>query len=402
MPGKFVICTIEGCNEDVAKGRLKYCSDSCRKKFARRRHEDGVNIKTTDERVERERQKMRAEEDKKLLKSLARSEAKRELYVSAVQEALSAFKPSTPRPWLIKQDRTTDVDWEIDISDWHVGQSTPQETTGGMYEQTTEIVQKQVDSLLHAMSLIYHEANGKRVKRLWVNIMGDLIENDNMRPSQLREIDLPVVKQTIVAYDLVSYFLRTCLEMPGLEELVVDISGGNHDRTTQKAGNAGLGESDYVDCFSFIIGEFIKRGFEDDPRVSVTNWETFFGTREFGGIRHVFEHGSSIRGSGGSYGGIPFYPIIRAAQQYESMLGGVDMVHFGHLHTPYLLPLGQDGWVVGNGALPATSTFVQSRYKKIRRPQQWLIEFHHSVGATKFEPLYADLGLPKPGDVWKK
>jgi hypothetical protein len=82
------------------------------------------------------------------------------------------------------------------------------------------------------------------------------------------------------------------------------------------------------------------------------------------------------------------------------MLGGVDMVWFGHQHTPYVIPLGQQGHIVGNGSLPATSRFVQSSFKSIRRPQQWLVEFHRNHGATAFRPLYADIDLPKPGAVW--
>lgn len=395
------ICALDDCS-NPALDKRKYCSDDHRKENARRRYKAGVNLHTAEERVEKERQRIRDADHRRVLEQLSRSEAKRERYIEAVRNALTPFEPSTPSPWPVSDNKLTDVDWAVCLSDWHLGQLTAIEHTKGMYEQTTEITSNQIDQLLHAMGLIYHEASGKRVRNLWLNFMGDLVEGDSMRPSQLREIDMPVVKQTVVAWDLISKFIRTCLDMPGLEHITVDFVGGNHDRTTTRPGNAGLGESDYVDTFSFLIGEYTSRSFENEPRVDVTNWETYFGTREFGGIRHVFEHGASVRTSGGSYGGVPFYPIHNAARQYESMLGGVDMVWFGHLHTPYLLPLGQDGWVVGNGSLPASSTYIQSRFKKLRRPQQQLVEFHHSVGATKFEPLYADIGLPKPGDVWKK
>lgn len=404
------ICALVGCEaitprERAARG-AKYCSDACRKLNASRRYQQGVSgtragePRTLEEQVENEREKMRQQEMTRTLSELTRGEAKRREYTDAIQSVLKPFQPSKVFPFP-EHDTQTTVDWAVQVSDWHVGQKTDLEHTGGMYEQTLEVTRAQVDKLIAALSGIFYEAKGKRVKRLWVPILGDIVEGDSMRPAQLREIELPVVKQTVAGFDLLAYFLRTLLELPGLEELIVDVVGGNHDRTTTKAGNAGLGETDFVDTFAWLVGAMLQRSFEDDPRVSVTNWETFFGRREYAGLRHVFEHGASIRSGGGSYGGIPFYPIVNAARQYESMLGGVDCVWLGHLHTPYHLALGQEGHIIGNGALPATSRFVQSRYKSLRRPQQWLVEFHRQHGVTAFRPLYADINLPKPGEVWK-
>ena len=399
-------CDRDDCPEDTI-GRRKYCSDRCRMLVAQRRYRAGTSRSLPSEdpdvegQVKNQQDRLETDELKRTLQGLARSEAKRVRYIDAIQSVLSPFEPSQPLPFRTHDGHTV-VDWAIPTSDWHVGQYTPIETTGGIYEQTVAKVHAQVDRLLFALSSIFHESQGKRVRKLWVPILGDIVENDAMRPAQLRKIEMPVVKQTVDAYDLLTVFLRGLLELPGLEELIVDVVGGNHDRTTAKAGLAGLGETDYVDTWAWIIGAFLERVFEREPRVTIKNWDTYFGTRQFGGLRHVFEHGSTIRGSGGSYGGIPWYPIHNAARKYIEMLGGVDMVWFGHRHVPYVIPLAQGGWVVGNGALPATSEFAQSQLKAIRRPQQWLVEFHSTVGATKFEPLYADIELPQPGDVWKE
>lgn len=396
-------CSLDDCLTP-ALPRRKYCSDECRKRNARRRYRNGesntLQVPTLDDRVAKEKERLRQKEMARTLQELSRGAAKRQEYTEAIKSVLEPLEPSEVFPFP-EHDATTTVEWAVQISDWHVGQKTTLEHTGGMYEQTVEVVRAQVDKLITAISGIFYESKGKHVKRLWVPLLSDIVENDSMRPSQLREIQIPVVKQVMEGFDLLAYFFRTLLQLPGLEELIVDAVGGNHDRTTPKAGLAGLGETDYCDTFAWLIGEMLKRAFADDPRVTVENWETFFGTREFAGLKHAFEHGSSIRTSGGSYGGIPFYPIVNAARQYESMLGGVDCVWLGHLHTPYHLALGQEGHIIGNGALPATSRFVQSRYKTIRRPQQTLVEFHRKHGLTAIRPLYADIDLPKPGEVWK-
>lgn len=396
-------CALEGC-EAPALPNSKYCAPEHRKDNARRRydrsnHTPNVTGKSLDERITLEQERLRQKRLRDDLTELTRTAAKRQQYVDAIHAALQPFEPSEVFP-LPLHDAQTEVDWVLVLSDWHIGQRTLIETTGGVYEQTLSVSRRQVDRLLQSISGIFHEAQGKHVRRILGLVLGDVVENDAMRPAQLREIEIPVVKQTIEAADLLSYFFRTVLQLPGLEELLIEFVPGNHDRTTQKAGNAGLAEHDYVDSFAWLIGEILKRGFENDPRVALTNHESFFGFREFGGLRHVFEHGSSIRTSGGSYGGVPFYPIVNAARHWESHLGGVDIVYFGHLHVPYTLPLGQQGRIIGNGALPPTSRFIQSRYKTIRRPQQTLVELHREHGITAIRDLYADVGLLNPGEVW--
>lgn len=403
-----IICALEDCNEEVPAERLvngaKYHAEVCRLRNARRRYSRGESgrsstTRTLPEAVKVETEKLEAKEMKRSLLELTRSAAKRFEYVTAIKSSLAAYEPSLVFPFP-EQDAHTKVMWAVMLSDWHIGQATTMEHTGGMYEQTLAVTRAQVDRLIRAISGIFYESKGKVVTDLWIPILGDIVEGDSMRPAQLREIELPVVMQTVEGFDLLSYFINTMLELPGLEHLYIDMVGGNHDRTTSKPGNAGLGETDFVDTFAWLIGAMLQRRFENDPRVSIENWETFFGTRNFAGLRHVFEHGASIRGGSGSYGGIPWYPIANAARKYSEMLGGVDMVWLGHQHTPYVIPLGQQGHIVGNGSLPATSRYVQSSFKSIRRPQQWLVEFHRNHGATAFRPLYADIDLPKPGEVW--
>ena len=343
---------------------------------------------------------MERREQTAMLRSLAGSEAKRERYVGAIQEVLTPFTPSVKVKMVSDKKDKTVVDWVIHITDWHIGQYTKIEHTGGIYTQTSEITKIQVHKLLQAIKDIHAEATGKHVRKILVIITGDIVEGDGMRPSQLREIDMAVTQQTVVALDLLSWFIGSLAELPGVETVEAEMVGGNHDRTSSKPGGAGLGETDYIDTYAWLIGQMMERGFEDDPRISINTWDTFFGYREFAGLRHAFEHGAAIKGGGG-YGGVPWYPIHNRARLLDAELGGVDCVWFGHWHIPYMLPLGQRGWILGGGALPATTTYVQSKMMKTRMPTQTLAEFHSEHGLTKVEPLYANVGLVKPGDVWK-
>jgi hypothetical protein len=84
------------------------------------------------------------------------------------------------------------------------------------------------------------------------------------------------------------------------------------------------------------------------------------------------------------------------------MVGGVDIVWLGHLHTPYKIPLGQDGWIIGNGSLLPSSPFIQSTYKRVRRPEQNLVEIHRKHGTTAVRDIYCDSALEEVGAIWEK
>ena len=322
-----------------------------------------------------------------------------------LREVITPFEPSKIiRPPSLKKE-VADVSWSIDLSDWQVGQYTPIQSTGGMYEQTTRVAKAQLDKIWEAIQSIFAVEIGggrKRLRELWLNFIGDLVDGVCLRPSQARAIDSTVTQQTIEVADLAALFIRRCLTLPGIDIIYIDMVGGNHDRTSSKPGNASLGELDFVDTYAWLIGHWLDRIFVDEPRVQIKVWDTFYGYRVFGGLNHAFEHGASFRGGAGGYGGVPWYPISNAAKKYGEMLGNVDVVHMGHFHQPAVLPLGQSGWVFMNGALPVSSQFIQSSFKSLRAPLQWLIEYnlkHQWVNG--WYPLYADVGqFVKHGEVW--
>lgn len=403
------ICAYSPCNEEVRPPSTKYCSDAHRKEQARYMYdvrkgdrEAGVSL---DDRIDRERERIAFREESKQLAQLQRTEAKRQAYLQVLRDTTQTFEvsPLIKGPDLDKDP--ANVSWGIDLSDWQVGQYTPIQSTGGMYEQTTEVAGKQLDKIWTAILSIFDIEIGsgkKHLDTIWLLFNGDLVDGDCLRPSQARMIDRTVTQQTLEVADLASLFIRRVLTLPGIRHVVIDMIGGNHDRTSSKPGNASLGELDFVDTYAWLIGHWLRRVFENEPRVDITVWDTFYGYRTFGGMNHAFEHGASFRGAGGSYGGIPWYPILNAASKYDAMLGDVDVVHMGHFHRPGILPLGQEGWLIMNGALPVSSQFIQSSFKALRAPVQFLTEYNlKHKWVNNWHPLYADVGqFVSKGAVW--
>ncbi len=292
-----------------------------------------------------------------------------------------------------------------EISDWQMGQWCKLGATGSMYQQTSAITKRQVYQLWNTIEWRHKiSLAGKRYKDAWLLNLGDMCEGDQMRVSQAAAIDAPVTTQAIDVLDLEAFLITKLLEH--FEVVHVRRVGGNHDRTSAKPGNAGLGELGYTDTYSWLIGEFLKRMFSkviDSGRLDIVNHESFFGTSVIAGMRWVYEHGSSFKTSTGSYGGVPYYPIANAARGYKEMLDGADVVSFAHHHKAMVLPMnGGWGWHVMNGALPPSSQWIQASFKGYGRPIQLEVELHEDKGLTDWAPLYLEQPEHmRPGNYWK-
>lgn len=337
------------------------------------------------------------------LRRLTSAENHRQDALRVIRDMAALVEPpklERPRPPK-KAPRHT---WAPVLSDWQLGQYTKMEATGGMFEQTSAVTKAQVRDLWKVLTHLYEiERHGKDIQELVIFSLGDLLENDQMRVSQAAHVDSLVTRQAIDVTDLLSWFLQQATALfPKVRLLHV---GGNHERTSPKAGNAGLGELGYTDTYSWLIGEFLRRMFErsiDAGRLEIVNHESFFGTSIVANQRCVYEHGASFKASTGSYGGISYYSIANAAAGYQRMLDGADLVLMGHHHTAMVLPMG-NGWQVVNGALPPSSDYGQSKFKSVRRPVQVLLDLHHEQGLVNWKPVYLDTpNMVKPGEHWKR
>jgi len=347
------------------------------------------------------------EHDRKLeytreLKNMTAAANRLASYEKILKECLGAYEP-TPlvRPTIERSDLPTH-EWGLVLSDWHTGQQTRIEETGGMYHQDVETTRRQVvkiwESLVEIKTI---ESAGRNIRRLHNFVLGDLTEHDDLRPSQHRKVEDVFTVQTVQAFDLLTWLIRQ--ELTIFDFVEVDMIGGNHDRISRNRGDAGLGELGYTDTMAWLMGAFMERLFAPDiasGRLKIRNWETFFGYKEILGYKCVFEHGASFPWSAFSYGGVPWYGVQNLGVRYQTMLGEANLVLLGHGHRPAIIPL-STGWIGINGALPPSSNYAQATFKSIQRPLQWLLSIHHEMGLTGFTPIYCDVpGQLQPGQVW--
>jgi hypothetical protein len=335
------------------------------------------------------------------LKKSTALESRIRRYIDVLRECLTAYKPTPLIAPVKSKEKAKLPQHELILctGDWHTGQQTKIHETGGIYEQDVATTRKQIVILFESLVRLHAiQSAGINFTKLHIIGLGDLIDNDDMRPSQHRHVEDVMTVQTIQAFDLFAWLCRQALTV--FDQVEVDLVGGNHDRTGRAKGNAGLGELDYADTMSWLIGEFVKRLFKDEARIKVRNWNTFFGYKAVAGQKVIFEHGSSIKWNANSYGGVPWYGVSMLPKRYADMLGKPDITIIGHGHRPAIIPDGR-GWQVMNGALPATSNYEQSSFKTVHRPLQWLLSVHKKYGLAGWTPIYLDTpGTVLPGQIW--
>jgi len=329
--------------------------------------------------------------------------AARELYAQTIAE----HAPLLTVPTIERVGRRSDTakpvhTWGLLVSDIHVGQRTSAEHTGGLFTQSMELCVDQMHTLASKIErLHYFASKATHIERMYLFVLGDIVEGDGMRPSQHTKIDALVTRQTVQATDLLSYLIQHLLSF--IPEVVVHVVGGNHDRTSQKAGDGGLGELGYEDTYAWLIGAFLERLFTKhvaSGRLKLTNWASFFGGEVIYDRRFVFEHGASFPTSTGSYGGIGWYPIQNAAGKYAQMLDGADFVLMGHFHRPAVLPFGR-GEQILNGAFPPSTHYVQSSFKTVVMPSQVMFDMHAEHGLCTWQKLtLPHEGVAPAGQFW--
>lgn len=367
--------------------------------------EEQVFQEALDERLRRERENTQRKFELAELRRLTNLANQ----IQAIKDCIATYAPAIevppyqpPKP---KLDRAAPEHvWMLLLSDWQLGQRTTLGSSGLLFEQTSEVCKQQVRAVWEKLEALHTiSQHSVRVDTLAIMALGDLIDNDQMRPSQATGVDALVTVQFLGALDLFIWIVRQALRR--FRQVIIEGVGGNHGRTSPKAGNAGLGELGYIDNYEWLLIATLERIFEKEiasGRLVIRNHDSFFGTTKIANLRIVFEHGASFRAGTGSYGGVAYYAIQNAAKGYAEMLGGADLVLMGHFHRPLILPMANGwGWQILNGALPPSSEFAQSNFKAFGRPSQTLLELHPDHGLIGWKLLYCEHpSQMRPGTYW--
>jgi hypothetical protein len=204
------------------------------------------------------------------------------------------------------------------MGDWHSGAKIESEERGPSSEQDGATTRRQVALLWASIErLLELPPAGLSYRKLHIIALGDLIETKDLRPTPDRRGDELISVQTIQVFELFTWLCRQALTIfPRVE---VELVGGSHDRVTGN-GDAALRELADAEAVSFLIGEFARRQFANEPRISVRTWPTCFGSKQVAERRVVFARGGSSTWNENGYGRLPWYQAPLLPRTYAEML----------------------------------------------------------------------------------
>jgi len=403
----------EQCSQsfNVKRKGQKYCTSACQYDARNAKRRRGPNpspqraakpidaLLTIDEHVAQLDEQEHLRSLKKDVQEKIRLAAFQQRVLSMAADLLPQYEPKPLRQAVHTSNHKALVGIAV-FSDWHIGQYTTFSQTGEVFEQTTQLAENQIDLFVEKFKeILAVKRKGHPVEAIYPLFLGDLTEGV-LRPRAAVESDMLHMRQAFHAMRCIDYLLR---EFEDLDLKVnAHMVGGNHDRTSQKAGNAGLGELAYDEQVVWLIGQFLQHQHANRDAIDIKVWDSFYGREIIAGRRFAFEHGASFRWSSGSYGGVPYYAVANAARGYIEMLNGADVIVMGHGHIPNLLTRGKTN-IVMNGALPPSTSWVQSSFKQVIPPCQVLLWFHEEIGFVGYEPIWLDVGQVSNSDaIWHR
>lgn len=323
-------------------------------------------VATLEQRVSDEKAAViRRAEERDLRRKLG-ERARSEILADAISAAVLQLPQLEPVKYVSPQTGGFEEEHVVLIlSDAHVGYWLTEEASGGLWSYDFDTFRSYVRLIVEKIRAIVPRHN-YRIPVLHIHMLGDLIENQIMRPSQGYEIEFGLVKQVMAAAQTFAWMVRELLPM--FEQIDVTVVPGNHGRMTQKYGELPAGES-----FDLVVGEFLKAYLKDEPRVKIDVIDAKRTVVDVLGWRVLLAHGDGIRGG---FAGVPHYGRdrhnINIAGLYEDLTEGIDLIEMGHFHDPHEGTFRTWGRFFVNGAFTGASNYSIERLNRATQPAQWM------------------------------
>lgn len=274
------------------------------------------------------------------------------------------FKPGSAR------GKGRPVTLVVQLTDWHIGQVTPENLVEGFNEYNWRIAQERVakfaEQLYKYTSVL---RSGYTVDDCVIICTGDLVSGE-IHDGLVRTNEFQAPKQAVLAGRLVSAFVQTLASFfPRVR--VEFIAPGNHDRLTRKPQVQAGGENSW----GFVVGSIAEDLLENQTNVKFNLYTSMQEIVDVAGRRYLCGHGDGIIGTWG----IPFYGIDRkVSRESKARMNMPEERRFhkiviGHFHTG----LDHPDWFVG-GSLSGTDEFDHKAGRHCPAHQtSWVVHPEH-------------------------
>lgn len=250
------------------------------------------------------------------------------------------------------------------ISDVHVGKWVDPIEVGAAFGYNVPEFERRLANIRRRFdSIIDIHRRAIPIKRLYVLMLGDLVDGSDMRAGQKIRVDATVGAQTLIFAQHMAPFLTGLSQM--FEEVRVIVVGGNHGRVGKP------GDNKPIDNFDVMAGHFLQVALQNVENVKVHVSHKPYEIARIGGLDVYMAHGEAVSGSGG-FAGVPAAGVARAAARDVGMHRRLfDAYVIGHFHNAQDLDMNGIPVLI-NGAWDGGDAFSVNRLKMASVPAQWL------------------------------
>lgn len=310
-----------------------------------------------------------------LEKQLSSTRDVRSMVDEAIRTSVACLKPVAPTIIRVKPGMHKAETAMLELGDIHVGEKYLLEESSNLAEYDFKLFLKRMDRLWEGL----HECVSIQRARipiptLDINMLGDIVTSEDIYLGQLRNIDMPLIDQTMAA----AHVIGQKLIMPAakfFKKVRIRAVTGNHGKIGRD------GQYHPRTNFDYIVYVFLKEQFKNFPNVEFyisTGPLLLYRLPEAKNFLHLLTHGNETRG----WNGIPFYGLQRDQAKYVQLTGQhITHIHIGHFHNAATLDI-PSGEQIINGSFSTGSDLALYKLKTKSQPKQLLFGFNNTHGIT--------------------
>jgi hypothetical protein len=325
---------------------------------------DSLEGPTTAENVAATKQKLILDAERRELKAMREDEARFQLFMDTVRAEMARM-PAYDAPVLEHVvSRHGEEAAVLVISDVHVGKWVMSEEVGDSFGYSVPEFKRRLGKLREALAeIIAIHRRSIPIKRLYVLMLGDLVDGSDMRPGQKLRVDQTVGAQTLTFSREFVPFLAGLGQM--FDEVRVIVVGGNHGRVGKP------GENMPWDNFDVMAGHFLETALQFAPNIKVHVSHRPYEIARINGLEIYMAHGESVRGGSG-LASVPTYGIAKAAARDVGLHQRLfDAYIIGHFHTAQDLDINGIPVLI-NGCWDGGDSYSVNQLHVASVPAQWL------------------------------
>lgn len=310
-----------------------------------------------------------------LEKCLIKERATNQLIVDTIKTSTRALKPAQVPNIIIHRGMHKPETAMLELGDLHCGEKIVKEEVANVTEFNFDLFMERTDILCAGiLECVDIQRSKIPIDTIDINVNGDIVTGEDIYLGQNRNIDLPLVKQTMEGANVLTTRLIQPLSK-FFKKVRIRAVWGNHGRPSRP------GQFHPKTNFDYIAYQFMFEQLRAQKNVEFYIAECplmLFRLPEAPDWLHLLSHGDEVRGSMG----LPYYGLERDHGRYVQLFGqAINYWHLGHHHSRASIDIPYGERIV-NGSYVGGSDLSVFKMKTKSQPKQLLFGFNNSRGIT--------------------